>query len=97
MSSLKFNVTVLLHRGAERGNFESTTATAGNGTPETLSKTDHAPSLKNSAFCLQLPTGNLIKDFSTSLPAPPIHQPGHNGAVKKPFYRSAFCAMDTIK
>lgn len=91
-----FNLTVHLHRGVERGNFASTPATAGNGTPETLSKTDHAPSLQNSAFCLQLPTGNLIKDLTISA-CSFYASAWHNGALKKPFHRTAFCAMDTIK
>lgn len=91
-----FNLTVHLHRGVERGNFVSTPATAGNGTPETLSKTDHAPSLQNSAFCLQLPTGNLIKDLTISA-CSFYASAWHNGALKKPFHRTAFCAMDTIK
>lgn len=68
----------------------------GNGTPETLSKTDHAPSLQNSAFCLQLPTGNLIKDLTISA-CSFYASAWHNGALKKPFHRTAFCAMDTIK
>lgn len=78
MSSLKFNFTVHLHIEAERGDFESTPATAGNDTPEGLSKTDYAPSLKNSAFCLQLPTGNLIKDF-TIFACSFYPSAGHNG------------------